>query len=111
MVKTRSRPGMTYLRSEQGCAIYRKHDPWDTTVRYWNGVEQKDGWDMVPEFANVMCMTCKKCKVDLYDYSKEKGMLENTVDYRFCKSCECVARCDKCARREFKCRKCRGHKR
>ena len=107
-MNTRSRPGMTYLRSEHGCAIYRKHDRWDSTVRYWNGVEQKDGWDMVPEGANALGLICEVCGVDLYEYSKEIGMLKEEVEHRVCNSCECYARCHKCAKRDFKCHQCRS---
>ena len=103
MVQTRSRPGMTYLHSERGYAIYRKHH--DSEVRFWNGVEQKEGWDMVPEFTNVMA--CEKCEEDLYEYAKEIGMLRVKMDFRACTCCDYVARCGKCARREFKCRGCR----
>jgi hypothetical protein len=87
-----------------------KHDPWDSIVRYWNGVEQKDGWDVCPENMNPFCFYCKKCGTELYEYSKEIGMLKVSVKHEVCESCSCVAHCHKCTkarRRAFLCRSCR----
>jgi hypothetical protein len=108
-----AREGMTYVREEGDCQVYER-DACKSTVYFFNGVEQKEWYDAVPDGMNLLHCTCVKCKVPFYEYSRSVGMHVRVVDYQTCRRCEEEVCCNKCTKARggrYCCASCRPAKR